>query len=134
MDVLKINNNNLYLTFLSLFYFILGIFVFGFGSSYNQLGIKGEKTFTVSNSLEYGNTPYIITCLCISFLFTYILLRKKGLFFVNHRLFLLFIAFVFIILLCWYTPTKSTKIHNIFAGVIIVSLILFLSITYYNLY
>jgi len=134
MDVLKLTAKPNYLTFLSLFYFMTAIFIFGFGSSYQELGIKGEKTFTVSNSLEYGRTEYIVTCLSISFFFTYLLLKKKGLHYVNTRLILLFISFVFLILLCWYTPTKYNDIHNIFTGIIIVSLISFLILTYYNLY
>ena len=67
IDRLSIEN----ILFLStVFYLFSAIFVFGFGVAGKNLGIKDGKTITISDSLEHGKTPYIVTCLLISFIFT----------------------------------------------------------------
>ena len=131
LDAIPIENVLLYAT---LFYLFCAIFLFGFAVSANELGVKGEKTFTVSDSLEYGKTPYIVTCLLISFFFICTLLLLKNKDYTWHRIFLLLLIYIFFILICWFTPTKNSNLHNIFTGFIIVSSVIFLSITYYNLY
>ena len=115
-------------------YLFIALFVFGFGVSGKNLGIKGSKTFTVSDSLEHGKTSYIVTCLLISFIFITILLLMTKKPYTYHRILLLLIIYVFFILICWYTPTKNSNLHNIFTGFIIVSAILFLMITYWTEY
>lgn len=131
LDSIPIENILLYAT---LFYLFCAIFLFGFAVSANELGIKGEKTFTVSDSLEYGKTPYIVTCLLVSFFFISTLLLLKNKDFTYHRILLLILIYTFFILICWFTPTKNSNLHNIFTGFIIVSAVFFLVITYYNLY
>lgn len=131
LDNIPVENVLLYATLLYLF---CAIFLFGFAVSANKLGVKGEKTFTVSDSLEYGKTPYIVTCLLISFFFICTLLLLKNEDFIWHRILLLLLIYIFFILICWFTPTKNSNLHNIFTGFIIVSSVIFLTITYYNLY
>lgn len=131
LDSIPLENILLYAT---LFYLFCAIFLFGFAVSANELGIQGEKTFTVSDSLEYGKTPYIVTSLLVSFFFISTLLLLKNKDFTYHRIFLLILIYTFFILICWFTPTKNSNLHNIFTGFIIISAVFFLVITYYVLY
>lgn len=122
-----------FLVFTSIFYLLVGIFAFGYGVSGNKLGVKGDKTFTISDSLEYGNKNFIIPCLLLSYLFTVILLKTKCKMYILLRIFLLTVAFIFFIVICWYTPSKNMDLHRIFAGIIISCIAIFTFISLFTL-
>lgn len=128
-----ITNKKYFLTFTSIFYLLIGLFAFGYGVSGSNLGLKGDKTFTISKSLEHGNRNFIIPCFLLSYIFTIILLKTKCKEYVLIRILLVTIGFIFFIIICWYTPTKNMELHAIFASIIISMFIIFTLISLYTL-
>ena len=124
------------LLFSSVFYLVFSLFIFGFAFASDHLGIHGEKTYTVSNSLEYGKTEYIVPTLILSCIFTLMLVKykTKPKQYRRLKLFSIFMIYFFFLLICWYTPSKNNNLHNIFTSFIIVFTSIFLLSIYYYLW
>ncbi len=95
-----------------------------------------SKNFTISQALAFGNEIALVVLIVVSLLlFGYLIYyRKQTLIITLIRLFLLLVAGVFLITIVWITTFRHEQQHYIFASIIFVCNVAFITLNSYALW
>ncbi len=124
-----------FLSIISILILVCNIVLSGYIVSLQKNQIN-SKNFTISQALAFGNEIALVVLIVVSLLlFGYLIYyRKQSLIITLIRLFLLLVAGVFLITIVWITTFRHAQQHYIFATIIFICNVLFITLNSYALW
>ena len=124
-----LQNKKLITVFSLLFY----LFAFGVAAYYvsYEKGEISKYTFTISQSLAFGNDPALVTLFTLGTLsYIYLLILRGPAKLLYIRIFLQIVIYTFLITIIWITTYKDKEKHYIFATIIFLCTLIYHILTY----